>query len=476
MRGRRRAAVAAVLVVLAAAVLVRSPALAEGVTTTPSSPILGFDTASAPPSAFMDVWREKSDYQAIGIYIPVDPAVDSRYDKTQQYLNSSWVQHQLGNGWSIIPIYVGLQAPAPCGAYKHAMSTDPAVAYQQGVDAAEDAGDSLASLELPGDAPVYYDLEAYSSGCSTAVQAFVAGWSAELNILGHPSGLYGSRGSTMADLAARVEAPSCSLPSAAWAATGNEKEQDVTISPSHPQAWGTHRQINQFHVATAGEPKESYVGDDGLTYRAQTDKDWVDGPVVGPTVETTLTPVAGPCIPAPPAKMHSVRGNGTATLRWAAPSSDGGSAVMGYQVADLTTGTAHSVMDPTSTSLRITHMRNGTAYSFAVTALNAVGASVQSATVTVTPAGPPKRVAKPTVATAKGRVTVRWRAPAANGSRITGYRVSVGSHHITVRPGARSATVKGLRPGAYRVSVTAVNAVGAGPASPVVRVRLRSRS
>ena len=475
MRGRRRAAAAVVLAIASAALLVRSPALAEGVTTTPSQPIMGFDTAKLPGQDAMDAWKASGAYSAVGLYLPIGiPNSDDRHS-TYRYTASTlapWVSAQLDNGWSILPLYLGLQAPNECQpkARQHvfwAMSPDPAQAYAQGVAAADDAITSLGDVGLPSGAPVYYDMESYNSGC-TAVQAFLGAWSAELNAKGYLAGVYGSRGSTMADLVARLDQPACSLPSAVWPAQYDGKTTMTGISPIPDDAWSDSQRVKQM----AANKTETHGG-----VQMTVDVNVVDGPVVGPASSPapSVTPVAGPCIPAPPGGVLAARRNRSATVSWTAPPSDPASPVTGYLVTDLTSGATHTIDHPTATSLRLGGLANGTTYSYAVSALNAVGASVHSATVTVTPAGAPKRVAKPTVTTGRGSITVRWRPAAANGSRITGYRVSVGSHRLSVGAGKRSATVKGLRPGTFRVTVTAVNAVGAGPASPAVRVRLRSR-
>lgn len=475
MRGRRRAAVAVVLAVASIALLTRSPALAEGVTAVPSAPLLGFDTPTTQDDGVMTQLQAKG-YQAVGVYLPVGlPNSDNRHDKAKT-LPEGWVADQLTAGWAILPIYLGLQAPNECQPVERqhkfwAMSPDPAQAYAQGVAAADDAIRSLSDAGFPADAPVYYDLESYEAGC-TPVDAYLSAWSAELAAQHHLAGVYGSTGSTMSDLVGRLSEPACSQPVAVWPATNNGSRSVSPINRLPDDAWATHQRINQFELDTTVD-----VTDAGRTVHLPIDRNWVDGPMVtqpGTGANPSVLPQSGPCIPAPPGDVRATRGNGSATVAWVPTASDLAGPVTGFQITDLTTGATYPA-GASATSRRLTGLRNGTAYSFAVTALNAVGDSVPSATVTVTPAGPPKRVAKPTATTGRGSITVRWRPPAANGSPITGYRVSVGSHRLTLGSAKRMATVKGLRPGTYRVSVTAVNAVGAGPASPVTRVRLRSR-
>ena len=123
-------------------------------------------------------------------------------------------------------------------------------------------------------------------------------------------------------------------------------------------------------------------------------------------------------------------------------------------------------------TITITGLRNGTTYTVAVRAVNAVGAGPRSRTATVVPATVP---GAPLLATAKsgkagGAVTAKalWIAPRSNGGlRITGYKVTIkqvgvaGTISQIVRPSARSLKVTGLVKGAsYRFAVTAINPVG----------------
>jgi FtsP/CotA-like multicopper oxidase with cupredoxin domain len=83
----------------------------------------------------------------------------------------------------------------------------------------------------------------------------------------------------------------------------------------------------------------------------------------------------------------------------------------------------------------------------------------------------PGRPAAPRCTTTRRRVALEWDEPALGGHGITGYRIRgyVGDRRrvdVTVGPRRRH-TVRGLTAGsAYRFTVTAVNAKGAGPASP----------
>ena len=155
----------------------------------------------------------------------------------------------------------------------------------------------------------------------------------------------------------------------------------------------------------------------------------------------------------------------SATVTWSPPSSDGGSAVTGYQLSR--TGGA-----PVDLGLVGTHtwtgLTPGATYLFTVAAKNAVGtglAASQSVTMPNVPGVPTSLVVTPAQ---DGRsATVAWASPASNGgSAVTGF-------HLT-RTGAAPVdlglqgtyTWGNLTPGTtYTFGVAATNQVGTGSAA-----------
>jgi hypothetical protein len=96
--------------------------------------------------------------------------------------------------------------------------------------------------------------------------------------------------------------------------------------------------------------------------------------------------------PAPPAKPTASAGDEQATVSWSAPD-DGGSTITKYTVTPYIGSTAGTPKDvtgsPAATSTTISGLTNGAAYTFKVSATNAVGTSSQSAgSDPVTPAAP----------------------------------------------------------------------------------------
>jgi len=186
-----------------------------------------------------------------------------------------------------------------------------------------------------------------------------------------------------------------------------------------------------------------------------------------------------PTAPAAPTGVTATGGNASATVSWTAPS-NGGSGITGYTVTPFIGTTAQTPTtvtgNPPATTASVTGLTNGTAYTFKVTATNAVGTGPASASSnSVTPAAPtvPGAPTGVTAGAGNAQATVSWTAPSNGGSAITGYTVTpfIGTTAqtpttVTGSPPATTASVTGLTNGtAYTFTVAATNAVGTGPAS-----------
>nr|WP_230209349.1 DUF4082 domain-containing protein [Tetrasphaera sp. HKS02] len=188
-------------------------------------------------------------------------------------------------------------------------------------------------------------------------------------------------------------------------------------------------------------------------------------------------PVTPATVPSAPTGVAATAGNASATVSWTAPSS-GGSPITSYVVTPYIGGTAQAGTiisgSPPATAATISGLTNGTAYTFTVSATNAVGTGLPSAqSASVTPA---TRPASPTAVTAtagSGSAVVSWTAPSSGGSPITLYTVTpyignTAQAPVTVSgsPPATSVAVTGLTNGtAYTFTVSATNSVGTGPES-----------
>jgi hypothetical protein len=105
--------------------------------------------------------------------------------------------------------------------------------------------------------------------------------------------------------------------------------------------------------------------------------------------------------------VSATAGNGSATVTWAAPASDGGSPIIAYTVTPLTGVNSGPVVtvsgSPAPTSATVPNLINGLSYTFTVAAINANGTGPASAASSaVTPSGPPLGNPNNTAGTAIG--------------------------------------------------------------------------
>ena len=196
-----------------------------------------------------------------------------------------------------------------------------------------------------------------------------------------------------------------------------------------------------------------------------------------PNVVSNMASATPAAMPGPPGGLTATPGNAQVTLSWAAPASDGGSPVTGYNLYAGTTADFNGrapVAKVTGTVVTVTGLVNGTPYYFRVTAVNRAGegpASAEAKAVPVTVPGAPARL---TATPGNARVTLAWTAPASGGAAISGYIIYRGTSPDgeTGAPvngslvTGTSYTVTDLADGTtYYFKVFAVNAVGQSPSS-----------
>ena len=98
-------------------------------------------------------------------------------------------------------------------------------------------------------------------------------------------------------------------------------------------------------------------------------------------------------VTSPPTNLAATAADGSVTLRWVAPSNDGGSNVVGYRIFEGTSAGAESTtpvngtLDP-ALSYVVNGLTGGTTYSFTVQAVNGVGPSASSNEASASPVGP----------------------------------------------------------------------------------------
>ncbi|MFJ4466934.1 glycoside hydrolase domain-containing protein [Streptomyces sp. NPDC089424] len=222
----------------------------------------GFDACTAPSQAAMNAWQSSSPYSAVGVYIS-----GSFRGCAQPNLTASWVTNQTGNGWRLIPIDVGRQAP--CTSYSLRMSSDPATAKSQGVTAAAGAVSAAAGLGIPAGSALYSDIEAYTStaSCKAAVLSYLSGWTERLHSSGYLSGFYSSAASGIRDAASEYNNGAYTRVDHIFYAWWNGAADTNTGSYVPSSYWSGHQRIHQY----AGEVTESYGG-----YSINIDRDYLD--------------------------------------------------------------------------------------------------------------------------------------------------------------------------------------------------------
>jgi hypothetical protein len=229
---------------------------------------LGFDACAAPSMSQMSSWLA-SPFRAIGIYIG-----GANRACSQPNLTSSWVSTVLAQGWKLMPLYVGLQAP--CASISSS-KIDPATAGAQGVAAANDAMNRAAAISIGKQRPITLDMEAYdntNTSCVSAVRAFVSGWAGQLHQGGYLAGFYSSAASGIADQSAIATNPAYNHLDLIWFAHWNNdaSTNEPTKAWLPDNLWTNHQRIHQYR----GGQNETFGG-----VTINIDRDYVDAQVVG---------------------------------------------------------------------------------------------------------------------------------------------------------------------------------------------------
>jgi Rv2525c-like, glycoside hydrolase-like domain len=212
----------------------------------------------------MKAWRAK--YASAAIYIG-GQEMGCSYGN----LSKSWVQAAEAMGWSLMPTFVGLQAP--CNSFSDEINPKQAAAQgqQAGLQAVADA----ASFGLGPGSPIYFDMEAYNetkASCKTAVLTFLDAWDRQLQASGYTSGVYSSAGSGVIDLQTTktIAGHPLAEPRAIWFALW-DNVVNLTGSPYMTSAvWSPSARSKQY-----GGPRVVTIGGISLDI----DSDLVNSPV-----------------------------------------------------------------------------------------------------------------------------------------------------------------------------------------------------
>jgi Rv2525c-like, glycoside hydrolase-like domain len=456
----------------------------------------GFESCSAPSIEALDAWLA-SPYRAVGIYI-------GGVNRTcaNAGLTADWVVSARTSGWSLIPTYVGLQAP--CITDTRRARFTAANAQSQGRAAADDAVERAALLGLPAGSPIYYDMEAYAlkdPACTRAVVAFVSAWVSELHARGFVAGVYGSAASTGRDMQLLGGTPSG--PDDLWIGNWNGNESVFGDPYVSDTLWTDHQRIHQYR----GDHTETYGG-----VSIDIDSDYVDGAVVSPS--TTAAPAF-----APIATRSASTDDGKASASWPINAfgaeadvalshfvpdltlPDYGSGGYGVELEVTTTETHLPVRTlltpltlrfaPRQSHLAPVYSTNGTVWKRVPRlvgetlepgaktgwSLSEDGGFVIQTTVAgsfalVPDRNPPSAPASVTARFVDAALALSWSASTDRNGPIAGYRVTVTNVPIAaLAPGVHHGTVAGFHrhvPSVYRVVAVDVAGNQSRPSKPIV--------
>lgn len=208
------------------------------------------------------------------------------------------------------------------------------------------------------------------------------------------------------------------------------------------------------------------IGAYPFTARVTDAKGWSDTSIYQLVVATT---------PSAPTSVSAVAGQGSASLTWSAPTSNGGMAITGYVVTPFIGANPQSpiTFGSTATSQSVAGLVNGTSYTFKVAAKNVFGEGEQSSSSNpIVPRTVPAQPTGVTGVAGVGQVGLSWNAPGADGgSPVTGYVITpyIGASarpSLTFHSDATTQIVTGLTNGTtYTFKVAAINVAGTGLAS-----------
>ena len=184
----------------------------------------------------------------------------------------------------------------------------------------------------------------------------------------------------------------------------------------------------------------------------------VRGTSVASANSNPVTPIS---VPSTPFLISSTVGDGTASIKWRAPTITGGSPITGYRVTRTPPGTSVAV---SGTTYDISGLVNGTPYVFGVTAVNIAGNGTIASFSPIIPAGAPGVPSDVSGSIGNTTATISWNPPAnLNGGTLRGYIVSINSQQssITLDATINTYTYPGLVNGAsYILSVKTYSSVG----------------
>ena len=175
-------------------------------------------------------------------------------------------------------------------------------------------------------------------------------------------------------------------------------------------------------------------------------------------------------VPDAPTNITVVPAPKSALVSWTTPHSN--PALTGYKIYCTPDNKLPNTAGPTVTSLRVTGLKNGIPYKFAVVAINSLGSSYTAGCTPSTLPGVPKVKA----IVGNGQATLSWVSKVAKGVPTTGYTITCNQAVTLPQAPTSPVVITGLTNGtSYIFSVRATNIIGtsaAGASKAVVPVGL----
>jgi hypothetical protein len=228
------------------------------------------------------------------------------------------------------------------------------------------------------------------------------------------------------------------VPSAPINLRGIRDDEEVTLIWGVPEDWGGHLSL-EYAVFSGTDPDS--LGEVG---KSSTTEFIVEGLQKGETYSFTVRAInaegAGEfsnrievnvtSVPGIPVILTAIPGDRKVDLTWEWPTDDGGSSIMGYEVAfsqkDRVGETEIAVGPESNYSLR--GLTNGAIYSIKIRAVNAKGPGPFSDTLETIPSGLPSSPSSLSCYYEEGSVRIAWTEPMDDGgSEIIGYKIYRGN-------------------------------------------------
>ncbi|MCE7735752.1 MAG: hypothetical protein GPJ54_12790 [Candidatus Heimdallarchaeota archaeon] len=189
----------------------------------------------------------------------------------------------------------------------------------------------------------------------------------------------------------------------------------------------------------------------------------------GESLESTLTNVTPKTLPSVPTGLSAGYGNSFVTLTWNAPTDDGGATIIVYTIYKDGVYLFNQTVGTSYTDNAVT---NGVSYSYAVTAWNSEGESLESTATNAIPKTIPGAPTDLSASYGDSYVALTWTAPTDDGgATITGYNIyRDGIYQTTQTVGTSFTDLTAVNGISYSYKIMAINSEGESLESNTINV------